>query len=313
MNTFSFALPHLELALLHFSFCSYIYRLFDLCLFHSRRELPFQKGDIVYIIRQVDQNWYEGEHHGRVGIFPQSYVEVCESELQPPGAFLWFFSAVLPHSLILCVCSSFHPQRKPSQRKASQYRCWNTGRPSPVSTSPGTQSWRCPSERCGVVSPSSASTWYPFFCLHTCYCCCQWLLLNWPPGGEDHIDPEGRRELVWGQNLRHQPPGHLPCHLRGGAAATSRQERPGLPRPPHQPLTAAQHQRLSSGTYYWSGGSGSDRTPDILPGLGLTTSGQLLVVPPSRLKGKGDQAFSTAARKLWNAWPSFIRLFCWDF
>lgn len=41
------------------------------------RELPFQKGDIVYIIRQVDQNWYEGEHHGRVGIFPQSYVEVC--------------------------------------------------------------------------------------------------------------------------------------------------------------------------------------------------------------------------------------------
>lgn len=41
------------------------------------RELPFQKGDIVYIIRQVDQNWYEGEHHGRVGIFPRSYVEVC--------------------------------------------------------------------------------------------------------------------------------------------------------------------------------------------------------------------------------------------
>uniref|UniRef100_A0A3B5B1H9 Sorbin and SH3 domain-containing protein 1-like n=1 Tax=Stegastes partitus TaxID=144197 RepID=A0A3B5B1H9_9TELE len=39
-------------------------------------ELPFQKGDIVYIIRQVDQNWYEGEHHGRVGIFPRSYVEL---------------------------------------------------------------------------------------------------------------------------------------------------------------------------------------------------------------------------------------------
>lgn len=40
------------------------------------RELPFQKGDIVYIYRQVDQNWFEGEHHGRVGIFPRSYVEV---------------------------------------------------------------------------------------------------------------------------------------------------------------------------------------------------------------------------------------------
>uniref|UniRef100_A0A7N8XJB6 Sorbin and SH3 domain-containing protein 1-like n=1 Tax=Mastacembelus armatus TaxID=205130 RepID=A0A7N8XJB6_9TELE len=40
------------------------------------KELPFQKGDIVYIIREVDQNWYEGEHHGRVGIFPRSYVEL---------------------------------------------------------------------------------------------------------------------------------------------------------------------------------------------------------------------------------------------
>ncbi|XP_048126415.1 sorbin and SH3 domain-containing protein 1 [Alosa alosa] len=40
------------------------------------KELPFQKGDIVYIYRQVDQNWYEGEHHGRVGIFPRSYVEL---------------------------------------------------------------------------------------------------------------------------------------------------------------------------------------------------------------------------------------------
>lgn len=35
-----------------------------------------QKGDIVYIHRQVDANWFEGEHHGRAGIFPTSYVEV---------------------------------------------------------------------------------------------------------------------------------------------------------------------------------------------------------------------------------------------
>uniref|UniRef100_A0A3B4DM49 Sorbin and SH3 domain containing 1 n=1 Tax=Pygocentrus nattereri TaxID=42514 RepID=A0A3B4DM49_PYGNA len=44
--------------------------------FLTVRELPFQKGDIVYIYRQVDQNWYEGEHHGRVGIFPRNYVEL---------------------------------------------------------------------------------------------------------------------------------------------------------------------------------------------------------------------------------------------
>ncbi|XP_041117177.1 sorbin and SH3 domain-containing protein 1-like isoform X8 [Polyodon spathula] len=40
------------------------------------KELPFQKGDIVYICRQIDQNWYEGEHHGTVGIFPRTYVEL---------------------------------------------------------------------------------------------------------------------------------------------------------------------------------------------------------------------------------------------
>ncbi|XP_075361185.1 sorbin and SH3 domain-containing protein 1 isoform X31 [Mycteria americana] len=40
------------------------------------KELPLQKGDIVYIYKQIDQNWYEGEHHGRVGIFPRSYIEL---------------------------------------------------------------------------------------------------------------------------------------------------------------------------------------------------------------------------------------------
>ncbi|XP_078107687.1 vinexin isoform X4 [Sander vitreus] len=40
------------------------------------KELTLQKGDIVYIHRQVDGNWFEGEHHGRAGIFPTSYVEI---------------------------------------------------------------------------------------------------------------------------------------------------------------------------------------------------------------------------------------------
>ncbi|XP_053258446.1 sorbin and SH3 domain-containing protein 2 isoform X44 [Podarcis raffonei] len=44
------------------------------------KELSFKKGDTVYILRKVDQNWYEGEHYGRVGIFPISYVE----KLLPP-------------------------------------------------------------------------------------------------------------------------------------------------------------------------------------------------------------------------------------
>ncbi|XP_078246735.1 sorbin and SH3 domain-containing protein 1 isoform X26 [Pogona vitticeps] len=47
------------------------------------KELPLQKGDIVYIYKQIDQNWYEGEHHGRVGIFPQSYVELLPPREKP--------------------------------------------------------------------------------------------------------------------------------------------------------------------------------------------------------------------------------------
>ncbi|XP_063776862.1 sorbin and SH3 domain-containing protein 2 isoform X19 [Pseudophryne corroboree] len=39
------------------------------------KELSFKKGDTVYVLRKIDKNWYEGEHHGRVGILPISYVE----------------------------------------------------------------------------------------------------------------------------------------------------------------------------------------------------------------------------------------------
>ncbi|XP_074143613.1 vinexin isoform X2 [Sminthopsis crassicaudata] len=42
----------------------------------SPKELTLQKGDIVYIHKEVDKNWLEGEHHGRLGIFPTNYVEV---------------------------------------------------------------------------------------------------------------------------------------------------------------------------------------------------------------------------------------------
>uniref|UniRef100_W5N8T4 Sorbin and SH3 domain containing 2 n=1 Tax=Lepisosteus oculatus TaxID=7918 RepID=W5N8T4_LEPOC len=43
--------------------------------FQRRGELTFKKGDTVYILRQIDQNWYEGELRGQVGIFPISYIE----------------------------------------------------------------------------------------------------------------------------------------------------------------------------------------------------------------------------------------------
>nr|KAF6402537.1 sorbin and SH3 domain containing 3 [Rousettus aegyptiacus] len=55
----------------------------------SPKELTLKKGDIVYIHKEVDKNWLEGEHHGRLGIFPANYVEVLPADeipkpLKPP-------------------------------------------------------------------------------------------------------------------------------------------------------------------------------------------------------------------------------------
>ncbi|CAN7992927.1 unnamed protein product, partial [Ixodes hexagonus] len=58
-------------------------------LAQSPKEVSLRKGDLVYITRKIDRNWYEGEHHGLVGIFPVSYVEVIPAEnanLQPRKA-----------------------------------------------------------------------------------------------------------------------------------------------------------------------------------------------------------------------------------
>uniref|UniRef100_A0A7N9AK02 Sorbin and SH3 domain containing 3 n=1 Tax=Mastacembelus armatus TaxID=205130 RepID=A0A7N9AK02_9TELE len=52
-------------------------------LAQSPKELTLQKGDIVYIHRQVDANWFEGEHHGRAGIFPTTYVEILPPTEKP--------------------------------------------------------------------------------------------------------------------------------------------------------------------------------------------------------------------------------------
>jgi hypothetical protein len=42
----------------------------------NHRELSFKKGDLIYIRRQVDANWYEGERNALLGILPISYVEI---------------------------------------------------------------------------------------------------------------------------------------------------------------------------------------------------------------------------------------------
>uniref|UniRef100_A0A3P8ZZ71 Sorbin and SH3 domain containing 2a n=1 Tax=Esox lucius TaxID=8010 RepID=A0A3P8ZZ71_ESOLU len=50
------------------------------------KELTFKKGETVNVIRQIDNNWYEGEHRGLVGIFPISYVEKIPVSKKPQPA-----------------------------------------------------------------------------------------------------------------------------------------------------------------------------------------------------------------------------------
>ncbi|XP_067852243.1 sorbin and SH3 domain-containing protein 1 homolog isoform X2 [Heptranchias perlo] len=47
----------------------------------TSKELPVRKGDIIFIHRQMDHNWYEGECNRQSGLLPICYVEPV-SELQ---------------------------------------------------------------------------------------------------------------------------------------------------------------------------------------------------------------------------------------
>ncbi|KAF4530591.1 hypothetical protein B566_EDAN006797, partial [Ephemera danica] len=40
------------------------------------RELTFRRGDIIIVRRQIDKNWYEGEHNASIGLFPFNYIEI---------------------------------------------------------------------------------------------------------------------------------------------------------------------------------------------------------------------------------------------
>lgn len=49
-----------------------------ICLFC--RELSFKKGDIILVLRRINDDWLEGEHQGFIGIFPLNHVELFPIE-----------------------------------------------------------------------------------------------------------------------------------------------------------------------------------------------------------------------------------------
>ncbi|ERL94486.1 hypothetical protein D910_11763 [Dendroctonus ponderosae] len=52
--------------------------LYDFRMTNDEEEgcLAFNKGDVINVIRRVDENWAEGKLDGRIGIFPLSFVEM---------------------------------------------------------------------------------------------------------------------------------------------------------------------------------------------------------------------------------------------
>jgi len=63
------------------------------------------QGDVVRLVRAVDENWYEGHCGGQRGIFPVSYVETLvapDSSMMTPMTS----RSVTPMPGLLSVCLS---------------------------------------------------------------------------------------------------------------------------------------------------------------------------------------------------------------
>ncbi|XP_048187064.1 E3 ubiquitin-protein ligase SH3RF2 [Perognathus longimembris pacificus] len=56
-----------------------------LCSYRGRNpgDLRFNKGDVILLRKQLDENWYQGEVNGLSGVFPVNSVEVIK-QLPPP-------------------------------------------------------------------------------------------------------------------------------------------------------------------------------------------------------------------------------------
>lgn len=50
--------------------------------FYSHSDLTLHKGEIITLLKQVDENWYEGLCNGCQGFLPANYVEVSELHVE---------------------------------------------------------------------------------------------------------------------------------------------------------------------------------------------------------------------------------------
>ncbi|NXD77071.1 SH3R2 ligase, partial [Halcyon senegalensis] len=80
---------------------------------HNPGELRFNKGDIIVLLRQLDENWYLGEVNGISGVFPASSVQVIKHlPLAPPlGRALYGFDLRSRDKPETKDCLTFHKSR----------------------------------------------------------------------------------------------------------------------------------------------------------------------------------------------------------
>ncbi|NXQ98954.1 SH3R2 ligase, partial [Sagittarius serpentarius] len=77
---------------------------------HNPGELRFNKGDIIMLLRQLDENWYLGEVNGISGVFPASSVQVIKHLPLPPplGRALYSFDLRSRDKTDSKDCLTFH-------------------------------------------------------------------------------------------------------------------------------------------------------------------------------------------------------------
>ncbi|CAF3956205.1 unnamed protein product [Rotaria sp. Silwood2] len=55
----------------------------------TSRELSFKKGDILLVLRRINDDWLEGEYQDSIGIFPLNHVELFPIEINKQDDYLY--------------------------------------------------------------------------------------------------------------------------------------------------------------------------------------------------------------------------------